>query len=155
MLLVILWQIAGLFDDSPFTQIDVLVLLIAILLFLVFWVLRRVNFDENYIYRIWGTKEKAVAFTSITRIERTGMRFGRGNRYWRLRHTDKDGQEQKFLFREGNFQHGAVKELVEAIQKVNPGLEFEASHIWNQVEQQKRRKEKRKAKKEAGREGNG
>lgn len=155
-LLVILWQIAGLFDDSPFTQIDVLVLFIAILLFLVFWVLRRVNFDEENIYRIYGKKEKVVAFSSITRIEKTGMRLGKGGRYWRVRHTDKDGREQKFLFKEGTFQSGAVKALFEAVKKVNPGVEIEESHIWNQVELQKRRKAKSQAKKEGGiREGNG
>ena len=145
---MVIWQLIGLFDDNDWTQVDTLVLLCAILLFLLFGLLRRVSFDENNIYRTWGSREKAVAFTAIKRIEQTGIRIGQGSRYWRLRHTDKDGQEQKFLFREGNFQHGAVKELVEAIQKVNPALEFEASHIWNQVEQQKRRKAKRKAKKE-------
>ena len=155
MLLVILWQIAGFFDDAPFAQVDVLVLLIAILLFLVFWVLRRVNFDEENIYRVYGKKEKAVALTSITRIEKTGMRFGKGGRYWRLRYADQDGREQKFLFKEGTFQSGSIKALFEAVQKVNPGVEIEKSHIWNQVELQKRRKANRKAKKEAGREGNG
>ncbi len=69
-------------------------------------------------------------------------------RYWRVRHTDKDGEEKKFSFLEGNFQHGSVKELIAAIRKVRPGVEVEESHIWNQVERQKRRKAKRKARKE-------
>lgn len=144
-LVVIVFQTIGLFS-AP-TQTDVLVLLIAILLFLLFWVLRRVNFDENNIYRIWGNKEKAVALTSVIRIERSGMKLN-SRKYWRVRHQDKDGQEQKFVFLEGNFQHGSVKELIDAVRKVNPGVEVEESHIWNQVEQQKRRRAKRKARKE-------
>ena len=147
-LLVILFQIASLFDDDGWSSVDVLVLLSAVLLFLLFWVLRRVNFDNQNIYRVYGTKEKATAFSAITRIEKTGMRLGKGGRYWRVRYTDKDGQEAKFLFKEGNFQHGSVKELFEAVRKINPDVEIEESHIWNQVEQQKRRKAKRKARKE-------
>lgn len=145
MLAVIIFQTAVLFS-SP-TQTDVLVLLIAVLFFLLFWVLRRVNFDENNIYRIYGYKEKATPFSSVVRIERSGIKLD-NRKYWRLRYRDKDGRERKFLFLEGNFQHGSVNELITAVKKVNPGVEIEESYIWNQVGQQKRRRSKRKARKE-------
>ena len=152
MLAVVVFQLVGLFDDNPFTQVDVLVLLIAILLFLLFWVLRRVNFDEHNIYRVWGIKEKAVALSSIFRIERTGISLN-NRKYWRVRYRDQDDQESKFIFLQGNFQSGSVKALMEAVKEVNPEVEIVESYIWNQWEHQKRHKTKRKEKKEAQQKG--
>ncbi len=63
---------------------------------------------------------------------------------WRLRY-DTEAGEKSFLFIDGVFQQGSVKALMAAVQKMNPDVEIEESYIWNQWEQQKRRKAKRKA----------
>lgn len=111
-----------------------------------FYNLRRVKFDDENIYRIYGKREKPVAFTAISRIEKSGAKLN-SRRMWRLRY-DNEGKEDSFLFIDGIFQHGSVKELIEKVRTGNPGVEIEESHIWNQVEHQKRRKKKRKERKE-------
>ena len=145
MLTVIIWQVIGIFDDNPFTQTDWLVLLVAILLFLIFWVLRRVEFDEEAIYRVYGNRENAVPFGAVVRIEKSGVAMN-DRKMWRLRYIDKDNKERKFLFLEGNFQSGSVNELIKRVEAINENLEVERSYIWNQWEHQKRRKAARKDK---------
>lgn len=41
---------------------------------------------------------------------------------WKVTYLDKDESERKFLFREGTFQHGSIKEFIEAVKKVNPSV---------------------------------
>lgn len=124
-----------------------LILLVVLLLYYLLFKMRRVRFDDGHLYRIYGKKEKAVPFSRVLRIEKSGAKLN-GRRMWRMRYLDDDKEEKKFLFIDGVFQHGSVKELIEKVRAVNPGVEVEESHIWNQVEQQKRRKARRKAKKE-------
>ncbi len=127
-------------------QTDLILTLIFAGLTALFYNLRRVRFDDENIYRIYGKREKPVAFAAISRIERSGAKLN-SRRMWRLRY-DNEGKEDSFLFIDGIFQHGSVKELIQKVRAVNPGVEIEESYIWNQVEQQKRRKARRKAKKE-------
>ena len=145
MLVVALFQFTALFNEP--SQADIVVLLIAILLFLLFWVMRRVEFDEDFIYRVYGNKEKPVPLQAVVRIEKSGVAVN-SRKKWRLRYIDKDNKERKFLFLEGNFRSGSVNELIEKVEAVNKDLEVERSYIWNQVEQQKRRRARRKAKKD-------
>ena len=149
MLAVVLWQVIGIFDENPFTQTDVLVLLVAILLFLIFWVLRRVEFDEDAIYRVYGNKEIAVPLEAVVRIEKSGVAIN-NRKMWRLRYVDKNNKERKFLFLEGNFRSGSVDELIKRVEAINENLEVERSYIWNQWEHQKRRRAARKEKKREG-----
>ena len=127
----------------------ILFLIFTVLTFL-FWRIRRVRFDDQYIYRIYGKKEKPVAFTAIKRIERSGATRN-SRRMWRLRYENEEGKEAKYLFIDGIFRHGSVKELIQAVRKINPALEVEESHIWNQIEQQRRRRKRRKERKESKR----
>ncbi|GAB5525060.1 MAG: hypothetical protein Roseis2KO_29320 [Roseivirga sp.] len=127
-------------------QTDLILTLIFAGLTGLFYNLRRVKFDDGHIYRIYGKRQKVVSFADIKRIEKSGAKLN-GRRMWRLRY-DNDGKEDSFLFIDGIFQHGSVKELIKKVRAVNPALQVEESHIWNQVEQQKRRKARRQAKRE-------
>lgn|GEM_PF-4699372 len=110
---------------------------------MLFYVMRRIKFDDEHIYRIYGYKDKAIPFTSVRRIEKSGTAIN-NRKMWRLRY-DTEAGEKSFLFIDGVFQQGSVKALMAAVQKMNPDVEIEESYIWNQWEQQKRRKAKRKA----------
>lgn len=134
-------------ENSEIRERNLLILLVILVLYYLLFKMRRLRFDEVNIYRIYGKKEKALPFDSILRIERSGAKMN-GRRMWRLRFLNNDKQEKSFLFIDGVFQHGSVKELIQKVRAVNPGVEIEESHIWNQVEQQKRRKKKRKERKE-------
>ncbi|MCE7991042.1 MAG: hypothetical protein HEP71_03645 [Roseivirga sp.] len=144
---VILELVISSIENAETRSRDLLILLVFLLLYYLLFKMRRVRFDEGHIYRIYGKKEKAVPFSEVQRIEKSGAKLN-SRRMWRLRYLDADKEEKNFLFIDGIFQHGSVKELIEKVRAVNPGVEVEESHIWNQVEQQKRRKKKRKERRE-------
>lgn len=127
-------------------QSNLLLSLVFLGLTMLFYVMRRVKFDDENIYRIYGRREKAVPFSTVIRIEKSGTAIN-SRKMWRLRYDTKEG-EKSFLFIDGIFQHGSVKELMAAVRKVKPDVEIEESYIWNQWEHQKRRKAKKRAEKE-------
>lgn len=126
---------------------DIVTFQVFLILTWLFYKMRRVRFDDENIYRIYGKKEKVVPFTSIRRIEKSGAKIN-SKRMWRLRYEKEGGGEASFLFTDGAFRHGSDKELIKKVRKVNPGVEIEESYVWNEVEHYKRRRKKRKERKQ-------
>lgn len=147
---VMLELIISIIQNAETRERNIFILLVVILIYFLLFISKRVRFDETHIYRIYGRREKAVPFTAVVRIEKSGVKIN-SRKMWRLRYLDKDEQEQNFLFLDGIFQHGSVGELIERVKEAKPSVEIEESYIWNQVEQQKRRRKKRKERKEGKR----
>lgn len=133
-------------------QVDIVTSLVFLILTWLFYKMRRVRFDDENIYRIYGKKENVVSFNSIKRIEKSGATIN-SRRMWKLRYEKEGGREASFLFIDGIFQHGSDKELISAVSKVNPSVEVEESYFWNEVEHYKRRRAKRKERKKERNEG--
>ena len=95
--------------------------------------MRRLRFDDENIYKIYGSKEKVVPLSSVIRFEASGAKMN-SRRMWKLFYLDKDGKKRKIHFVEGTFQHGSVKELIKRLPMNNPDVEIEESYFWKVME---------------------
>ena len=102
-------------------------------LFLLFYNLRRIQFDDGHVYRIYGKSEKALPFSDIQSIKRSGIKVN-GTRLWKVTFSGKGNKERKFLFKEGTFQHGSTKQLIEAVKKANPSVVIWHNPFFNHSE---------------------
>ena len=92
---------------------------ISTILFFLLYISRWIQFDDEYIYRRYGKKEKAVSFLTIVSIKRTAAKVN-GRRMWKVTFLDDEEKEKGFRFLEGNFQHGSTKEFIKKVEMVNP-----------------------------------
>lgn len=99
--------------------LDLIGLVTCALVFYLIYRSRKIQFDVQALYIVNGKKEKAIPLQSIESIKRSAAKIN-GTRMWKITYCLKDKESSKFLFLEGLFQHGSVKELIAKTQEVHP-----------------------------------
>lgn len=100
-------------EDSKLAN-SFLYLFIFIGLYLLFWMARRLQHDDECFYIIRGKKEKAIHYSRIVSVKRSRSKVN-GGRFWILKYTD-DLEKKRTCWFFSSFD----KEFHESVRKVNP-----------------------------------
>jgi hypothetical protein len=104
---------------SPESKVTMVIWLVSVVMFGVLHFSRKIEFDDENIYRNFGRMERAVPFTRIESVEQSGMKVT-STRMWKVTYLNDAVQKHSFQFIEGTFQHGSTNTFIQAIQRVNP-----------------------------------
>lgn len=92
-------------------------LMIYVMLFLLFRLSRRLQFDSKNFYIIRGNNEKIIPFISIISIKKSSSKVN-GGRYWKMLYQDEFKTEHICRY----FPTLDTKKLNESVKKVNPNV---------------------------------
>jgi hypothetical protein len=124
----------GALESSEGRSLNTLCFLIFTLLTFLFFIMRRVRFDENGLYRIYGKKEKFVPISDIVSIKRSAMKIN-STRMWKVTYHDKDQLEHKIFFLEGTFRHGSTQEFIKLATSQKPSIVVWQHPFFNHPEE--------------------
>lgn len=130
---VVIFSFAALFSEPIFETWVVLCFLMSVGVFYLLYKSRRIRFDDESVFRIYGKKEKETPFVTILSIKRTSAKIN-GRRMWKLTFLNEEGKEKSFRFLEGNFQHGSTQELIKKVERVNPSVVIWQHPFFNHPE---------------------
>lgn len=109
--------ILGIIENPQNIIWDLLFLLICAILYFLFSISRRLQFDTQNFYIIRGSNEKAIHFSSIISIKKSSTKIN-GGRYWKMIYKDEFGSEHKCRY----FFDFFYKEFHENVKKINPDV---------------------------------
>lgn len=89
---------------------------------------RRVHFDSQNLYLIYGSKEKVIPFTSI-KIMRESRWKTNHRRRWIVTYVNDQKEEKKCKFFPGNL-NGNIKQFRKSVEKANPDVEIKEFLIF-------------------------
>jgi len=120
----LLWPIflAGIFqleEDPQSWQTTAAVLLICAIVYRLIYKRRRLQYDDEALYQIWGKREVPIALKNIQSIKRSTWKIN-GCRYWKLSYLDNQNSRTIRFF--GSIYNNPEKELHRAIEAANPNV---------------------------------
>lgn len=89
------------------------------MLFLIFYSIRRLQFDKDNLYIIKGSDETIVPLSSIISIKKSSTKVN-GSRYYKILYKDEFNEEHIRRYMPGIF--GESKNFIAAVQKANPDV---------------------------------
>jgi hypothetical protein len=104
---------------NPASQASLIVWIVSVVLFGVLHFSRKVEFDDQTIYRAFRSRDRPVPFTQIESVKQNGFKVN-DTQMWKVTYLDNSNQERSFQFFEGVFQQGSANKFIRAVSSVKP-----------------------------------
>lgn len=116
-----------------------------------FWIYRKIKYDEQNVYFISGNRKTIVPFETITELKKSKSKIN-SERFWILKFKNEEGAIKTRRFFHGIFQ-GGPKDFHKNVKALNPSLNIQFTtnysqmvDSWNDMKERKRKKKEKKQK---------